>query len=73
MLIALVLIPFMWVAYTAAVAIFGVSFGLAPPWDYEAALLFFFFIPFFFYGAVRVGLYTIVPLPILYGMYCNTG
>jgi len=54
-LIALVVIPLMWIGYTAVVCIFGGAWGLQPPWDYEACLSFFFFSPFFFYGAVLAG------------------
>lgn len=55
MLIAVVLIPLMWIGYTATVCVFGATWGLSSPWDYEACLLFFFFSPFVFYGAVLAG------------------
>jgi glycerol-3-phosphate O-acyltransferase/dihydroxyacetone phosphate acyltransferase len=55
LMIALVLIPLMWIGYTAVVCAWSPAWGLPAPWDYEAGLLFFFFSPFFFYGAVLAG------------------
>ena len=66
-LVALVALPALWVFYTA-VTCAASFYYFSDPWDLETCLVFFFALPFLFYGAIIAGERTVMiakSLPVL--------